>query len=64
MKLFSFRKSRRQIDWPPPPEDKTTLEKRSLPWIRKTRLDSEAQKWEGGCGGGGGSWGESVKATL
>ena len=25
-KLFSFRKSRRQIDWPPPTEDKTTDE--------------------------------------
>ena len=26
LKLFSFRKSRHKMDWPPPTEDKTTLE--------------------------------------
>ena len=59
LKLFSFPKSRHKMDWPPPTEDKTTLE--NTPCLGSGR-QGLIQRLKNGRGMGGG--GESVTATL
>ena len=51
LKLFSFRKSRHKMDWPPPTEDKTTLE--NTPCLGSGR-QGLIQRLKNGRGMGGG----------